>query len=44
MAGVEAGFARWVQVAEDDAATPSALVEAAESCVAAWDAVVRPAG
>ena len=44
MAGVEAAFARWVQVAEDDAASPSALVEPAESCVAAWEAVVRPTG
>jgi hypothetical protein len=44
MAGVEAAFARWVQFAEGDAATPSALVEAAESCVAAWEAVVRSTG
>jgi hypothetical protein len=43
MAGVEAAFARWVQVAEDEA-TASALVEAAESCVAAWEAVVRSTG
>jgi len=44
MAGVEAAFARWVQVAEDDAVTSSALVAPAESCVAAWEAVVRPTG
>ncbi len=41
MSAVEAAFARWVQVAEDDDAAPGALVESLESYVEAWDAAMR---
>jgi hypothetical protein len=44
MSAVEAAFAHWVQVAEDDAAAPGALVDSLESYADAWDAALRPTG
>jgi hypothetical protein len=41
MSAVEAAFAHWVQVAEDDDAGPGALVESLESYAEAWDAALR---
>jgi hypothetical protein len=41
MSAVEAAFADWVQVAEDDDAVPGALVESLESYAEAWDAALR---
>jgi hypothetical protein len=44
MSAVEAAFAHWVQVAEDDDAAPGALVDSLESYADAWDAAMRPTG
>ena len=41
MSAVEAAFAHWVQVAEDDDAAPGALVDSLESYAEAWDAAMR---
>ena len=41
MSAVEAAFAHWVQVAEDDDAAPGAVVESLESYAEAWDAAMR---
>jgi hypothetical protein len=41
MSDVEAAFAHWVQVAEDDDAAPGARVESLESYAEAWDAALR---
>jgi hypothetical protein len=44
MSAVEAAFAHWVQVAEDDDAAPEAFVDSLESYAEAWDAAMRPTG
>jgi hypothetical protein len=44
MSAVEAAFAHWVQVAEDDDAAPEAFVDSLESYAEAWDAARRPTG
>jgi hypothetical protein len=41
MVAVEAAFARWVPVSEQDDAAPKALAESAESYAAAWEVAVR---
>jgi hypothetical protein len=41
MSAVEAAFAHWVQVAEDDDAAPGALVDRLESYAEAWEAALR---
>jgi hypothetical protein len=41
MSAVEAAFADWVQVVEDDAAAPEAIVDKLESYAYAWDAALR---
>jgi hypothetical protein len=41
MSAVEAAFADWVQVTEDDDAAPGALVGSLESYAEAWDAATR---
>jgi hypothetical protein len=41
MSDVEAAFAHWVQVAENDDAAPGARVESLESYAEAWDAALR---
>jgi hypothetical protein len=44
MSAVEAAFAHWVQVAEDDDAAPEAFVDSLESYADAWNAAMRPTG
>jgi hypothetical protein len=41
VAGVEAAFAQWIEVAEHDSPDPDGLVQVAESYVAAWEAATR---
>jgi hypothetical protein len=41
MSAVEAAFARWIQLAEDDDAAPRAIMDSLASYVDAWDAATR---
>jgi hypothetical protein len=42
MSDVEAAFAHWVEIAEEDRAAPEAIMDSLESYVGAWDAAMRP--
>src|ERR687898_238525 len=44
MSAVEAAFARWVQLTEDDDATSEAIMRSLESYVHAWDVATRRTG
>jgi hypothetical protein len=44
MSAVEAAFALWVQVVEDDDAAPEAIVDSLESNADPWDTALRPTG
>jgi hypothetical protein len=44
MSAVEAAFARWIRLAEDDDAAPEAIVDSLESYVEAWHAATRRTG
>jgi len=42
MSDVEAAFAHWVEIAEEDRAAPEAIMDSLESYVEAWDAALWP--